>query len=118
MANANIREAQIILRDGYGISLSAPSVELLNVKALEALTGNPIAYRPEIGKTYSATDIAKEAGVSANRIGKLANAHNMKTDEYGIYVLDKSLYSKKQVSTFRYNAKGREKLLELLKGGD
>ncbi len=116
MTKANIRAAATILKDGYGKHLSAPSVELLNVKALEALAGEPIAYRPEIEKTYSATDIAKETGVSRNRIGKLANAHNLKGDQYGIYVLDKSLYSGKQVPTFRYNEKGRAKLIELMKG--
>ncbi|WXJ84170.1 hypothetical protein MTBGP_09600 [Moorella thermoacetica] len=34
--------------------------------------------------------------------------------EYGISILDKSRYSNKQVATFRYNEKGRARLLELL----
>ena len=41
----------------------------------------------------------------------------MKTPEYGIAVLDKSRYSDKQVPNFRYNEKGRQKLIELVKGG-
>ena len=48
------------------------------------------------------------------KIGKTANANGLKTEEYGITVLDKSPYSAKQVATFRYNQKGVEKLAELL----
>jgi len=45
-------------------------------------------------------EIGEELGVSANLIGRIANKHNLKTDEYGMEVLDKSRYSHKQVSSF------------------
>lgn len=114
LINARVRQAKLILKSQDGKTLSPVSVELLNVNALEALTDTKADYRPEIEKTYTATEIAKELGVSANKIGKIANANNLKTDEYGIMVLDKSPYSAKQVSSFRYNEKGRARLLEII----
>lgn len=53
-------------------------------------------------KTYSASEIGKILGVSANKIGKLANEFNLKTEQYGKYFYDKSKYSSKEVETFRY----------------
>ena len=65
-------------------------------------------------KTYTATEIANAFGTTAQRIGKLANENGLKTDEYGITVMDKSRYSSKEVPTFRYNEKGKAKIKELL----
>lgn len=42
-------------------------------------------------------------GVSGNRIGRIANSKGIKTEKYGIFVLDKAKGSNKQVQTFRYN---------------
>ncbi len=53
-------------------------------------------------------------GVSGNKIGRLANQHNMKTDEYGEFRLDKSRHSDKQVESFVYNAAAVERFRELL----
>jgi len=52
--------------------------------------------------------------VSANRIGRIANKYGLKTSEYGKWILDKSPYSSKQVRTFLYNEKGRQRLIDLL----
>ena len=52
--------------------------------------------------TYSATDIGKLLGVSANKIGTIANKYNLKTPQYGKYFYSKSEYSCKEVETFRY----------------
>ncbi|MHD0313958.1 KilA-N domain-containing protein [Fusobacterium varium] len=60
----------------------------------------PIAEIQE--KTYSAGEIGDQLGVSSNRIGKIANLNNLKTNEFGEWVHDKSKYSNKEVRTFRY----------------
>lgn len=88
--------------------------QVLNAKAVEILTGQALLPLPETEKTYSATEIAEECGVSANKIGRIANEHNLKTEEYGVYVFDKSPYSNKQVETFRYNETGRQRLIEVI----
>lgn len=72
-------------------------------KAAEVLAGVPVLPMEEAGeKTYSATDIARELGVSANKVGKLANKYNLKRGEYGKYFYSKSPNSCKEVETFRY----------------
>lgn len=117
LINAKTRAFRTLMKVVNNKQLSAVAVELFGITALEQLTGKPVEYRPQIEKTYTATEIAKELGVTANKIGKIANAHGLKTAEYGITVLDKSRYSDKQVPNFRYNEKGRQKLIELVKGG-
>lgn len=114
LKNAKVKEANFILEtlDKYG--LATVSKELLVINALEVVLGENTLPRPKLEeKYYTATEIGKEIGVSANAIGKMSNKNNLKTSEYGIEVLDKSKYSNKQVPTFRYNEKGRKKLIEL-----
>ena len=41
-------------------------------------------------------------GISANKVGRIANEHNLKTEQYGKLFHDKSQYSSKEVETFRY----------------
>lgn len=113
LLNARTRQAKLILDMQKNKTLSPVAIELLGVNAMEMLTNQQSGYRPEIEKTYTATEIAKELGVSANRVGKVANANNVKTAEFGISVLDKARHSNKQVESWRYNEKGRARLIEL-----
>ncbi|GKW21885.1 hypothetical protein PEC302107_36140 [Pectobacterium araliae] len=55
---------------------------------------------------YTAGEIAEMMGVTANKIGRIANAYNLKTEKNGKYFLDKSAHSNKQVESFRYNKEG------------
>lgn len=96
------------------IGLSPIAVDTMKVKAAEKATGADLGnYLPPTEKSYSATDIAKEIGCSANKIGKTANAYGLKTEEYGVYVMDKSRHSAKEMPNFRYNEKGRQRLREI-----
>lgn len=65
-------------------------------------------------RTYTATDVGTKLNTTANAIGRLANAHNLKTTEFGIFVLDKSKSSDKQVESFRYNDAGVARLADLM----
>lgn len=115
--NARTRQAQLLIDVGRDKGLSSKAVELLGVGAMELLTGEVVEYRPEIdGKHYTATEIATRLGTTANAIGRLANTHSLKTEEFGIMVLDKSRHSDKQVPTFRYSERGFAKIRELLRG--
>lgn len=88
-------------------------------KAAEVLSGVPLLPMEEAKEiTYSATDIGKMLGVSANKIGTLANKHNMKTPQYGKYFYSKSEHSCKEVETFRYYECAVAKFREILEGGD
>lgn len=83
--------------------------------ASAVIAGKPIIPLPEVKqKTYSATEIGNMLGVSANRIGTLANKNNLKTEEYGKKFYDKSRYSNKEVETFRYYDNAIQKFKELI----
>ncbi|MED4545068.1 Bro-N domain-containing protein [Lysinibacillus sphaericus] len=112
--NSRTRQAKLILDMQKNKTLSPIAVELLQINALEVLGDKVIEHRPEVEKSYTATELGKKFGVSAQKIGKLANTHNLKTDEYGYFALDKSPYSNKQVESFRYYESGKEKIQELL----
>lgn len=118
LRNAKVREARFLLEavDKYKNVLAEQSVELLTINALEVINGKNTLCRPKLQeeKYYSATEIGNELGISANRVGKIANANNLKTEEYGKIVLSKSLYSPKQCPTFIYNKKGKAKIKEIM----
>lgn len=84
--------------------------------ASACIAGKPLLPLPEVNKkTYSATEIGNKFGISSNMVGKLANAHNLKTEQYGKMFYDKSRYSNKEVETFRYYDEIIPKLEEILK---
>ena len=80
------------------------------------IAGKPLLPLPSTErKTYSATEIGQMLGVTANKIGSLANQHNLKTSEFGKLFYDKSKYSNKEVETFRYYIEVVPKFEEILK---
>lgn len=88
-------------------------------KRIELMIKNP-EYTPTedlppvVPKTYTATEVAKMLGVTANRIGRLSNANGLKDKAYGEWYKE-PLTNGKEVESFRYNEKGVNKLRELLK---
>lgn len=75
---------------------------ILIAKSAEILTGEQILMLPKTEqKTYSAGEVGSMFGVSAQKIGRLANEYNLKTSEYGEWFRDKSPYSCKEIDTFR-----------------
>ena len=96
-------------------SLSDVAKETYIITSAETLTGVCIGYRPKVEQvTYSAKEIGDMLGISANRIGRIANAHGLKTEEYGSYYLNKSQHSDKQVEHFRYFENAIEKFKAIL----
>ena len=91
-----------ILMSTFGDVLSKEAKETILVTTSENLLGLDLGYRPQVQKTYTATQIGEQLGISSNKVGKLANAHNLKTEKYGMYVLDKARGHDKQVENFRY----------------
>lgn len=63
---------------------------------------------------YSAAEIAAALGITANRVGKIANQNGLKTAEYGKWFFDKSPYSNKEVQTFRYTRKAVDAIRKLV----
>ena len=112
LINAETRRLVILQKEK---GLSQVAVDALTVKAMECITGQNLGDNlPKTEKTYSASEVGNALGISANKVGKIANANGLKTEEYGVFVLDKSRYSSKEVTSFRYNEKGEQKIKELL----
>ena len=96
--------------------LSKVAVDTLAIKAMEEISGKDLGdYLPQTGRLYSASEVGNAFGISAAKVGRIANAYGLKTEEYGVMVLDKSRYSAKEVSSFRYNEKGKAKIGEIVR---
>ena len=96
-------------------TLSDAAKETAIITSAETLTGVSIGHRPRIEQTtYSAKELGDVLGISANRVGRIANAHGLKTNEYGLYYLSKSQHSDKQVEHFRYFEKAIDKFKSIL----
>ena len=116
LINAETRRLTVLQK---GKGLSQVAVDTLAVKAVERVTGKDLGdYLPQVEKTYSASEVGNALGITAAKVGRLASAHGLKTEEYGITVMDKSRYSSKEVASFRYNEKGKQKIKEILSESD
>lgn len=81
------------------------------------LLGQEVVPLPVIEEHhYTAEEAGQQIGCTANKIGRVANANNLKTEQYGKFFLDKSKHSEKQVEAFRYNAEGVKALRHLIHG--
>jgi len=69
-------------------------------------------------RTYSAEEVGMMlGGVSANKVGRIANKNGLKAPEYGVEVWDKSKHSAKQVPAWRYNDRAVERFREIMREG-
>ena len=115
LLNAQYRMLKLLMSKPELQKLSPVAVETLGIKATESIiNANLGEYLPEVEKTYSATEVGNAFGITAAKVGRIANAHGLKTDEYGITVMDKSPYCSKEVHNFRYNERGKAKIKEIL----
>ena len=100
--NSRTRAANLLLKIAERTNIPEYKA-VCNAKAAEMVAGEMILPLPVAERrTYSATEIGAMFGVSANKIGKLANAHKLKTPEYGKLFYSKSEHSVKEVETWRY----------------
>lgn len=117
LLNAQSRQCKLWLRLAETTDL--PDYKhICQQKAAEVLAGSPVLPMQKAEKkTLSATEIGKILGITAHKVGMLANKFALKSDAYGKYFYDKSPNSNKQVETFRYYEDAVEKLKEILEGG-
>lgn len=117
LLNAQSRQCKLWLRLAETTDL--PDYKhICQQKAAEVLSGSPVLPMQKAEKkTLSATEIGKILGITAHKVGMLANKFALKSDAYGKYFYDKSPNSNKQVETFRYYEDAVEKFKEILEGG-
>ena len=97
------------------LNIKGPALETFLVTTVERIIGIEIPYRPLIEqRTYSAAEVGDVLGISANKVGRIANAHGLKTDEFGMLYLSKSEHGPKQVETWRYYEKAIDKFKSIL----
>lgn len=105
--NAKIRTAQLLYK--IADKTETKYKQVLHARITHLLTGEYLLPLPEVDeRTLSAAEIGNRLGVSANKIGRLANAHGLKTGTYGKWFYDKAKTADKQVETFRYFEKSVE----------
>ncbi|MDR5615688.1 ORF6N domain-containing protein [Arsenophonus sp.] len=99
----------------WATNLSDNSRQAILAGLVNPIAGSEVIPLPVIKeKHYTATEVGKIFGVSANKIGRIANDNKMKVEEYGEMYLDKSRHSNKEVESFRYNEKALRKFEEIL----
>lgn len=116
LLNAKSRMLAAASKAVSNFNLSPVALETLGITMIEEYAGVKTGYRPPVEKTYTATELGQMFGVSANMIGRIAKEHGLKTEQYGITVLDKGRNSDKQVPCFRYNEAGKQRIAELIEG--
>lgn len=88
--------------------------QILDAYAVHEIVGTFALPLPEIKqRLMTAGEVGKALGISAHKVGLLANKHGVKVEAYGSWVRDKSRYSAKEVDTFRYNNEGLEKIRQI-----
>lgn len=103
LMNARTRQADLYYKLSQVETLSPTYKNILVSKAAETLSGESILPLQKVErKTYSAEEIGKKFGISANKVGRIANKHNLKIEKYGEYQRDKSKYSAKEVDVWMY----------------
>lgn len=111
--NARIRTAQLLYK--IADKTDTDYKQVLHARITYLLTGEYLLPLPKVNeRTYSASDIGELLGVSANKIGRLANLNGLKNEKYGKYFYDKAKTADKQVETFRYYESAINKFKALL----
>lgn len=113
--NAKARLASVWLKLADRVPNNQTYQQICNSYASEVLTGTKVLPLPECDERYyTATEIAEMIGTTSNMVGRKSKAAGIKPadentySEYGKWFFDKSAHSSKQVSTFKYNARGVE----------
>lgn len=112
LRNSRAREASLWLK--LADRVAVPEYKhICESYASNTLAGREIIPLPQSEQHYySATEIgALLGGVDKTRVGRLANTHGLKTEQYGKWFYDKSPYSVKEV---KYNDEAVQRFREIL----
>ena len=89
--------------------------QILDSYAVKELTGEHILPLPERTEHYyTAEEAGKILGISANKVGRIANLNHLKNEKYGKWFIDKAKYTNKEIEAFRYNQAGIDCIRKLL----
>lgn len=108
-SNAATRKANALYRIAMKTNSNSSKQRIL-AKAAESIMGEmtiPIMQKKE----YSASQVGKKLGITANKVGRIANSINLKAEqpgqnEYGRWANSKSRSSDKEVAQWLYTENG------------
>ncbi|NME31331.1 ORF6N domain-containing protein [Ligilactobacillus ruminis] len=118
--NAKTRKANLLYKIAMATESQSSAQSMLALAAKE-LTGEmtiPVMKRKE----YSATEVGEKLGISAQKVGKIANQLGIKAEQpgqnrFGRWAMSKSKYSNKEVAQWLYYQAGVNKIAEFLREG-
>mgnify|MGYP004559628121 CR=1 FL=1 len=113
--NSRARVASLWLK--IGDMATSEYKQVCSSYASAALCGKEVIPLPvAVGEAlYTAEEVGRELGISANKVGRMANELGIKTAQYGKYFYDKAKNCAKEVQTFKYNQLAVDTLRELVK---
>ena len=103
------------LSDHYRGRCDGRYSQILDSYITKELYGEHILPLPERTEHYyTAEEAGKILGISANRIGRIANLNHLKNEKYGKWFIDKAKHTNKEIEAFRYNQAGVDCIRKLL----
>lgn len=118
--NAKTKQAQLLFKVASGTASNSARERIFAHIATE-LTGEK--FIPEIQeKEFSAKEVGDELGITANKVGRIANILDLKAEQpgqnqFGRWAMSKSQYSNKEVAQWLYYQAGVNKIAEFLREG-
>lgn len=118
--NAKTKQAQLLFKVATGTASNSARERIFAHIATE-LTGEK--FIPEIQeKEFSAKEVGDELGITANKVGRIANILDLKAEQpgenqFGRWAMSKSKYSNKEVAQWLYYQAGVNKIAEFLREG-
>lgn len=118
--NAKTKQAQLLFKVATGTASNSARERIFAHIATE-LTGEK--FIPEIQeKEFIAKEVGDELGITANKVGRIANILDLKAEQpgknqFGRWAMSKSQYSNKEVAQWLYYQAGVNKIAEFLREG-
>jgi hypothetical protein len=114
-AEINMKTAERIFAHLPNLGGSAKQSVLAHM--INPVVGAEVIALPHVTEhLFLAGEVGAMLGVSANMVGRIANANNLKTEHYGEYRLNKAAGHDRQVESFYYNARGVDAVRDALSG--
>lgn len=99
------------LSDHYRDRCDGRYSQILDSYITKELYGEHILPLPERTEHYyTAAEVGQILGISAYKVGRIANINKLKTSSYGKYFIDKAKHINKEIESFRYNKHGIDKI--------
>lgn len=113
-AEINMKTAERIFAHLPNLGSNAKQCILANM--INPVMGAEVIALPKVSEHMRlASEFAGELGTTPNMIGRIANAHGLKTPEHGEVRLNKAQGHDRQIESFYYNERGVQAIADVLR---